>query len=152
MDKLFRITVIGKIREGVPRSEVDEFMALKMAEKGLRDDHTIQWIPLPSPGGERLFAKFSTVIPEDQLDDAWNLRASRFFAEAGYGDVAWKITPVQPDDPECENTTCSIPSDLFKAWLENDDTADSAGPSEPPDPFGSDQSWTWFEDFENKSR
>ena len=75
-----------------------------------------------------------------------------FFADAGYGDVAWKITPVQSDDPECEKTTCSIPADLFKAWLDSDDKPESQGPSEPPEPFGSDQSWTWFEGIENKSR
>lgn len=108
----------------------------------------LNWITIPSSGGERLYAKFCMVIPAGELDDAWNIAVSRLFSDAGYGDLTWKITPVEPNDPDCENTTCSIPGDLFKIWLDADDKGGQTKAPVPPEPFGSEPFWTWFEDMD----
>lgn len=148
MEKLFRVSVIGRIRSGVTPEAVKAFVASKLADKGVLDGDSVQWITTPWQNGERIYVKFCTVIPGDKLDDAWNLKASKFFSNAGFGDVAWKITPVDPDDPDPENTTCSIPADLFQIMLDHDDESPKLGMSKPPEPFGSDRFWIWFEDLD----
>ena len=93
------------------------------------------------------YVKFSALVSFEQLDDAWNLRASRQFLEAGYGDVAWKITPVADDDPTAKDTTCSIPNDFFQTWRGDQDGAQDVPLSEPPESFGSDEFWQWFDEY-----
>lgn len=43
---------------------------------------------------------------------------SNEFHKTGYGDVAWKFTEVDGEDPDAEDTTVSIHPDLFKACLD----------------------------------
>ncbi len=145
MVKRFRVSAIGRIKPGVPYDKVKDAVVAKLAEKGLNASN-LRWLTIPSDGGTQLYGKFSTVIPVDELDDTWNLSASRSFSDAGYGDVTWKITPVGCDDPDGESTTCSIPEALVQQWLDEDDADSEARDAAPPDPFGSDQFWEWFEE------
>jgi len=149
MEQLFRVSVIGRIRSGVTRDAVEAFVASKLAEKGVLDGDTVRWISMPWNNGERIYVKFSTVIPANRLDDAWNLRTSKFFSKAGFGDMAWKITPVNADDPDPENTTCSIPADFFQIMLGDNDEPEKISMPRPPEPFGSDRFWLWFEDIDD---
>jgi hypothetical protein len=148
MEKMFRVSVIGRIRPGVTREAVKAFVGSKLAEKGILDGDSVRWITTPWQNGKRFYVKFCTIIPADRLDDAWNLKASKFFSDAGFGDVAWKITPVKSDDPDPENTTCSIPADLFQIMLGEYDENEKIQMPKPPEPFGSDRFWMWFEDVD----
>ena len=102
-------------------------------------------------GGEnqRLQVKYSKVINAQELDEAAFLRVANAFRDAGYGDVAWKITPIDPDDPDPESTTASFPVELFQSCLEEDALEDEAGVDIPPEPFGSEAFWKWFDKADN---
>jgi len=66
----------------------------------------------------------------------------------GFGDVAWKNTPVNADDPDSENTIRSLPSELFQAVFEEKDENEKITRTKAPEPFGSDRFWVWFEDLD----
>jgi hypothetical protein len=147
MEKRFRISAIGCIRPGVLHDQVKAAVAAKLAEKGMAAEG-LRWITIPSRRGKRLYAKFSTVVPAAELDDAWNIAASRAFADAGYGNVTWKITPIAADDPAGEDTTCSLPSEAMQHWLRSGGGGPAQRSPLPPEPFGSERFWAWFEDFD----
>ena len=68
------------------------------------------------------------------------------FRDAGYGDVAWKLTPIAPEDTDPEKTTSSFPVELFQDYLEAGERPDDdILPEIPPEPFGSDAFWKWFD-------
>jgi hypothetical protein len=143
----FRVTVIARIRRGVARQEIMALVASVLAEKGLSAEDTSRWVSLPANDTGKQYVKISVRVSAEELDDAWNLKVSRQFSHAGCGEVAWKITPVADDDADGEDTTCSIPEDLFR--LEDDPAAAPKNASgTPPEPFGSDPFWDWFADNE----
>jgi hypothetical protein len=129
---------------GVSRQDVESIVTPLLEKLGLTTVDKLCWISFPSEDGEKRYVKFSALVPLEQLDDAWNLRASRQFSDAGYGDVAWKITPVADNDQNGEDTTCSIPQDLFLELNASEDNLVIEKPGAPPDPFGSDPFWEWF--------
>jgi hypothetical protein len=148
VEKLFRVSVIARLKAGVTRETVWAFVTSKLAEKGILDDDPVRWIKTPWQNGERFYVKFFTIVPANKLDDAWNIKMSKFFSDAGFGDMAWKITPLTSDDPDPENTTCSIPADLFQTMQGEKDQIEEKSLPLPPGPFGSDRFWTWFEDID----
>ena len=144
MQKMFRVSVIARLRTDVSQQKVEALVAPLLVQKGLSLDDCLRWISITSNDGENRYVKISTLIPLGQLDDAWNLRVSRLFAKAGYGEVAWKITPVREDDPDGEDTTWSIQQELFQALTASSDPEADEKPGAPPPPFGSDAFWDWF--------
>ena len=142
--RLFRVSVIIRLRSGGGQEEIERIVATALEERGLSTDDGLKWIAVSSDADPRWYVKFSTVVAADRLDDAWNLRASRHFSKAGYGEVAWKITPVADDDANAEDTTWSVPEDLFRTGWENIDEVQEI-PTAAPDSFGSDKFWKWVE-------
>jgi len=146
MAKQFRVSVVARLHMGVRRQDVESIMTPALAKQGLTTADKLCWISFPSEDGEKRYVKFSALVPLDQLDDAWNLRASRQFSDAGFGDVAWKITPVEDNDQYGEDTTCSIPQDLFLELNASEDNRVVEKPGAPPAPFGSERFWECFDE------
>ena len=83
---------------------------------------TIQGVSKTAAGEKRRHIKFSKLCDADKLDHRLNIDISNEFHKAGYGDVAWKFTQVDSEDPQGENTTSSIHPGLFKECLEKDES------------------------------
>jgi hypothetical protein len=145
MEKRFRVSAIGRIRPGVDYDDVKSVVASKLAEKGLPTAN-LRWIRVPSRNGKRLYAKFWAVIPANELDDAWNIGASRAFSDAGYGDLTWKITPVTADDSDGENTTCSIPENFIQGWFKAQARGDRSRSAMMPESSGAEGFREWCDD------
>lgn len=144
MARMVRTTVIGLLDKGVTFEDVQGFVNDKLAEKTLTGFKTVQGVSRTADGERRLHVKFSKLSETDKLDHRWNLEISNEFRNAGYGDVAWKFTEVDSEDPEGENTTVSIHPGLFTADLEDD--ACKSQHQLLPEPFGSDAFWQWLEE------
>jgi hypothetical protein len=144
MGKLIRATVIGLLNRDVTFNDIQGFINDKLSEKALTGFKTVQGISTTETGEKQRHIKFSRLFPIDKLDHRWNLSLSHEFHNAGYGDVAWKFTEVDSEDPEAEDTTVSIHPDLFKACLDEDECP--RHPTAPPEPFGSDAFWRWFDE------
>ncbi len=144
MERRFRVSAIGRIRPGITHEAIKAIVVAQMAAKGLKTGD-LRWRTIPAPGGAQLFGQFATVVPAAELDDAWNISASRAFSDAGFGDLIWKITPVGPDDADGEKTNGSIPRVLMRQELDADEPTAVARSPLPPEPFGSDRFWEWFE-------
>ena len=151
MARKFRVSFIARIRREVSREQAAKVLAVKLKEKHLLPGGVLRWITVPTETGRDLYLKFSSVVAMDRIDDAWSLKTSKLFRSAGYGDLAWKITPVSADDASAEDTTCSIPVDQFQDG--GGDRNDGEGPRQlvPPPLFGSDLFWRWIEDLEDRT-
>ena len=74
----------------------------------------------------------------------YTLAISNEFCEAGCGEVAWKFTEVDGEDPYGEFTTVSLPRELFSGRaVEAPNRPDRWS---PPEPIGSEAFWRWFEE------
>jgi hypothetical protein len=146
MGKMVRTSVIGLLNKGITFEDVQGFINDKLSEKALTGFKTVQGISITESGEQQRHIKFSRVFAIDKLDHRWNLSLSREFRDAGYGDVAWKFTEVDSEDPEAEDTTVSIHPDLFKACLDEDECR--RHPTPPPKPFGSEAFWQWSDDLD----
>lgn len=150
MAKMFRVSLIVRVHQETSRDHVARVLAEKLSKKRLLPGGALRWIAAPTDAGHDLYLKFSTVVALDRIDDAWSLETSKLFRSAGYGDVAWKITPVEVDAPQPEDTTCSIPADQFQ-----EAPMAESGPVDleqlvPLPLFGSDLFWRWIEDLEER--
>lgn len=144
MARMVRTTVIGLLDKGVTFEDIQGFVNDKLAEKALTGFKTVQGVSKTENGERRLHVKFSKLSEASKLDHRWNLDISNEFRNAGYGDVAWKFTEVDSEDPEVEDTTVSIHPGLFKTCLEEDECKHHH--QSPPEPFGSDAFWQWFDE------
>jgi hypothetical protein len=143
---MVRTTVIGLLRRGVTFEDVQGFVDEKLAEKALSGFKILHSKSVTEKGETRLYIKFSKLFEIDKLDHGWNINLSHAFREAGFGDVAWKFTEVDSDDPEGEHTTITIPQGLFAGYLDGADGTEGGKAS--PEPFGSDDFWQWFDERE----
>ena len=131
MGPMIRTTVIGLLRPGVTFEAIQDFVSAKISDKALAGFKTVTGVTCTTDGETRLHIKFSKLSPAEELDHRWNLAISNEFYEAGYGDVAWKFTEVDSEDPCGEVTTDSIQPDLF-----SDFTAKAQGLSDRWGPPG----------------
>ncbi len=145
MERRFRISAVGRIRPGAAHEAVKSVVVAKLTAKGLKAGD-LHWRWIPSPNGAQLYGQFTTVIPAAQLDDAWNISASRAFSDAGYGDLVWKVTRVEPDG---ERTAGSIPQGHIRQEMDAHDSKAAGSSQLPPEPFGCDRFWEWFEGLED---
>ena len=145
MERRFRVSAIGRIRPGITHEAIKAIVVAQMAAKGLKTGD-LRWRTIPAPGGAQLFGQFATVVPAAELDDAWNISASRAFSDAGYGDLVWKVTRVEPDG---ERTAGSIPQGHIRQEMDAHDSKAAGSSQLPPEPFGCDRFWEWFEGLED---
>jgi hypothetical protein len=146
MGKMIRATVIGLLNEGVTFEDIQAFVDEKLSAKALGDFRIVRGEAHTEAGEKRLFIKFSKLMPIEVIDDRWNIDLSHQFRQAGYGDVAWKFTEVNSDDPAAEDTTETLQPELFQACLDAADPSDDSSPLSGA--VGSDVFWQWFDDRE----
>lgn len=143
MGQMVRTTVIGLLNKGVTFEDIQDFVTAKIADKALTGFKTATGVTCTENGEERRHVKFSKLSPAEELDHQWNLAISNEFCQAGYGDVAWKFTEVDSEDPYGEITTVSIPPGLFRKCLNEDQ--DGQDSQTLPERFGSEAFWRWFD-------
>jgi hypothetical protein len=144
MTHMVRTTVIGLLNPGITFEDIQGFVDAKIADKELTGFKTVTGITYTEAGQARRHIKFSKLAAAEEIDHRWNLTISNEFCRRGFGDVAWKFTEVDAEDPYGEFTTVSIPPDLFRQCLEDD----GGGPNRTtgPAPIGSEDFWRWFDE------
>jgi hypothetical protein len=142
MEQMVRTTVIGLLNPGITFEDIQGFVDAKIADKKLTGFKVVTGITYNDAGQPRRHVKFSKLAAAKELDHRWNLAISNEFCRRGFGEVAWKFTAVDADDPYGELTTVSIPPDIFRQCLQDEDSRRSADPA----PIGSDRFWRWFEE------
>jgi hypothetical protein len=148
MDGKVRVSIMALLAPDRSYSDIQPFVREHLGADSEREYRRFQGAMDNPDGCHRLQVKYSRVIPAAALDEAGLLRIANAFRSAGHGDVAWKVTPVAPGDPDPENTTSSFPVEIFQACLDDEDLPDENAPDIPPEPFGSDDFWKWFDDNE----
>ena len=145
MGRKIRTTVIGLLSKGVTFDDIRNFVDHKLTASPT-PFKTVLGKSVDQNGDERLHVKFSSLADIEKLDHRWNLNISHEFRKAGYGDVAWKFTEVASEDPGGENTTVSINPRLFQECRDGEE--DALHPKAPPEPFGSEAFWQWFDEID----
>ncbi|MBL0714588.1 MAG: hypothetical protein JJV98_12895 [Desulfosarcina sp.] len=146
MEGKVRISIMALLSKDVIYEDIQPFIEEKLGQENYRDHRKIHGVVTQVDGSHRLQIKFSKLIDSHELDESRYLRIANAFRDAGYGDVAWKITPIEPEEMDPENTTSSFPVELFEACLRNDERQDDPLPDFPPEPFGSEAFWKWFDE------
>jgi hypothetical protein len=146
MDGKLRVSLLALLSRDITYSDIQPLMQAHLGPDCDRDYRKRYSASEPADGRARLQVKYSRVITADDLDEAGLLCFANAFRDAGYGDVAWKVTPIAPEENDPENTTASFPAELFQAYLDADAPQDEPLPDIPPEPFGSDAFWKWFDE------
>ncbi len=146
MDEKVRVSILALLAPGVSYADIQPFIGKHLGADSDREYRRIYGKADAPDGRHRLQIKYSRVIDARLLDEAGLLRIANAFRDAGYGDVAWKLTPIAPEDTDPEKTTSSFPLEIFQNLIEEDEQPDDDSPPEiPPEPFGSDAFWKWFD-------
>ncbi len=148
MEGKVRVSIMALLAPKVTYNDIQPFIREHLGTDSDREYRQIYPLDCPAEENQRLQIKYSKVIDAGDLDEAAILRVANAFRDAGYGDVAWKITPIAPDDADPEKTTASFPVELFQSCLTEDDPGDDALAELPPEPFGSEAFWKWFDEAE----
>ena len=148
MDGKIRVSIMALLARQVTYSDIQPFIQAHLGPESDREYRRLYGAADCGDENLRLQIKYSKVIEARRLDEAALLRVANAFRDAGYGDVAWKITPVAPDDVDPEKTTASFPVELFQSCLDGDELQDDSLADIPPEPFGSDAFWRWFDETE----
>lgn len=146
MEGKVRVSIMALLSRNVTFNDIQPFIRKHLGPDREREYRRIYAATDCVDDRERAQIKYSRVIDARNLDEAAILRIANAFRDAGYGDVAWKITPIAPEDTDPEKTTASFPVELFQACLDEDDDQDAGLPDVPPEPFGSDAFWKWFDE------
>jgi hypothetical protein len=146
MDGRLRVSLLTLFSRDITYSDIRPLMQAHLGLDFEREYRQRYSASESAAGPTRLQVKSSRVIAADDLDEAGLLRFANAFRDAGYGDVAWKVTPIAPGETDPENTTASFPAELFQACLDADTPQDDPLSDIPPEPFGSDAFWKWFDE------
>ena len=122
MDKTekLRTTAIALFTVETTEAESKAVIDRMAVEKDLAGFRTVVRKTILSDGSKRSYIKFSKVVPRNELGTGWVVNITGKLFDAGYEDVAWRITRLGPDAEEGESTTESFPVELFKAALDDD--------------------------------
>ncbi|MDJ0809634.1 MAG: hypothetical protein QNJ01_06005 [Desulfobacterales bacterium] len=149
MEGKVRVSIMALLAANMTYDDIQPFIRENLGPDSDREYRRLYASADCEGESQRLQVKYSRVIDARDLDEAAFLRVANAFRDAGYGDVAWKITPIAPDDPDPESTTASFPVELFQSCLEEEALEDEAGMDIPPEPFGSEAFWKWFDEADN---
>ncbi len=145
MEGKVRVSIMALLAANITYDDIQPFIAEHLGPDSDREYRRLYATADCADENQRLQVKYSRVIDAQDLDEAAFLRVANTFRDAGYGDVAWKITPIAPDDADPEKTTASFPVELFQSCLEEDQLEGEAEVDIPPEPFGSEAFWKWFD-------
>lgn len=139
-----RLTVVALLPEGVKGDRIKEYVDPVINGEDPSVVRTIYRTTQLGKHGQRIYVKISKLIHESEMEKGWHLKITGRFHNAGCDDVAWKMTEVDPMDIDPENTTVSLPVELFQSILESDDE-EIVLPDIPLEAFGSEYFWKFFD-------
>ena len=148
MEGRVRVSIMALLAKKIAYSDIQPFIREHLGPDSDREYRRKYPVAACADQDQRLQVKYTRVIDAQDLDEAAILRVANAFRDAGYGDVAWKITPIMPGDTDPEETTVSIPVELFQSCLAEDEIEGGDAIDIPPEPFGSDAFWRWFDETE----
>ena len=149
MEGKVRVSIMALLARNIGYSDIQPFIREHLGPDSDREYRQLYPLSDRADQNQRLQVKYSKVIDARDLDEAAILRVANAFRDAGYGDVAWKITPIDPDDTDPEQTTASFPVELFRSFLDEDELQDDPPSDIPPEPFGSKAFWKWFDEADS---
>ncbi len=145
MEGRVRVSIMALLARKVGYSDIRPFIREHLDPDSDREYRQKYPVDARENEDQRLQIKYTKVIDAEDLDEAAILRVANAFRDAGYGDVAWKITPILPGDADPEETTASFPVELFQSCLAEDESEGDDAIDIAPEPFGSEAFWKWFD-------
>ncbi len=145
MEGRVRVSIMALLAKNVGYSDIQAFIREQLGPESDREYRRRYPAAACVDADRRLQVKYTQVIDAQELNEAAILRVANAFRAAGYGDVAWKITPIASDDADPEETTASFPVELFQSCLVEDEGEGNEAVDIPPEPFGSEAFWKWFD-------
>ena len=124
MTEKLRATAIALFPAGTANGDCREIIERLTADKDLAGFRVLLRNTILSDGSRRTYIKFTKVVPRNDLGTGWIVNITRKLFDAGYDDVAWRLSRVRPDNGEEESTTESFPAELFKVALGDDGETD----------------------------
>jgi hypothetical protein len=116
-----RATAIALFPEGTDDAECRAIIERLAADKDLADFRTLLRRTILSDGSRRTYIKFTKVVPRNDIGTGWVINITGKLFDAGYVDVAWRLTRLKPSAADDDDTTESFPAELFKKALADDD-------------------------------
>lgn len=144
MDDKVRLTVVALLPIDVKYEDIPGYIDQIVAREDPTVIRRIYRTAAMENKNRRFYVKISKSVIADEVKDGWYLRITERFGDTGCDDVAWKITEIEPWDTDSENTTESVPVELFRNALESD-TDGILLPEAPSGLFGSDAFWEYFD-------
>jgi|GEM_PF-3546959 len=115
-----RATAIALFPEDTSEAEARSVVDRLADEEDLAGFQTMYRKTILSDGSQRSYIKFSKVVPRNELGSGWVVNITGKLFDAGYEDVAWRVTRLGRDTEDGESTTESFPVELFKEALGDD--------------------------------
>lgn len=113
MEPKLRISIVALIPETADANTLQQ-LAVDIANGVSGHDYNaITKVEDLPDGRRRSYIKLSKVIDESELKKNWQFDITQKFFEAGYPDIAWKFTRVDPNEFNPEETTETFPDELF---------------------------------------
>ncbi len=120
MEKL-RTTAVALFPEGAGEEDCREIMDRLATEKDLAGFRTLLRNTILSDGSRRTYIKFTKVLPYSDFGTGWVINITSKLFDAGYEDVAWRLTRLKSPVEDGDDTTESFPAELFKKALADDE-------------------------------
>ncbi len=116
-----RTTAVALFPEGTGEEDCREIMDRLGTDRDLAGFRTLLRSTILSDGSRRTFIKFTKVVPLNDLGTGWVINITAKLFDAGYEDVAWRLTRLKSPAEDGDDTTESFPAELFKKALADDD-------------------------------
>jgi len=121
MPENLRVTAIALFPEGTGDEECRAIIEGFTADKDLADFRALLRSTILSDGSRRTYIKLTKVVPRNDLGTGWVVNITSKLFDAGYEDVAWRFTRLNPPTDDGDATTESFPAELFKKALADDE-------------------------------
>ena len=118
-----RTTAVALFPKGTEDEDCREIIERLAADRDLAGFRTLLRSTILSDGSRRTFIKFTKVVPLNDLGTGWVINITGKLFDAGYEDVAWRLTRIKPPAEDGDDTTESFPVELFKKALEDGEEA-----------------------------
>jgi hypothetical protein len=120
-----RTTAVALFPKGTEDEDCREIIERLAADRDLAGFRTLLRSTILSDGSRRTFIKFTKVVPLNDLGTGWVINITGKLFDAGYEDVAWRLTRLKPPAEDEDDTTESFPAELFKKALADDEETDA---------------------------
>lgn len=120
-----RTTAVALFPKGTGDDDCREIIARLATDRDLAGFRTLLRSTILSDGSLRTFIKFTKVVPLNDLGTGWVINITAKLFEAGYEDVAWRLTRLKASAEDEDDTTESFPAELFRKALADDEETEA---------------------------